>query len=150
MQGGTEVATAAQQKSHQSCRFYVEISGVTQAVFTEVSGLSLEVATEDVEEGGHNAFVHRMPGRCKVGNLVLKRGMTKSNDLLKWHMQFASGKVERRHVSVIVYNPDGSESMRWNFTNAFPVKWTGPQFKADDTGTAIESMELAHEGFELG
>lgn len=144
-----EMATAAPEKAHQSCRFYVEIEGVTHAVFTEVSGLSLEVATEDVEEGGRNGFVHRMPGRCKIGNLVLKRGMTKSNELLKWNLDMSQGKLKPRHVSVIVYNPDGSESMRWNFTNAYPVKWTGPQFKADDTGTAIESMELAHEGFTL-
>jgi phage tail-like protein len=142
--------TGAPEKTHQSCRFYVEIEGVTEAVFTEVTGLSMEVATEDVEEGGRNDFVHRMPGRCKVGNLVLKRGMTKSNALLKWSIEVSQGTLKPRHISVIVYNVDGSESLRWDFLSAYPVKWTGPQFKADDVGTAIESMELAHEGFTLG
>jgi phage tail-like protein len=143
------MATAAPENPHPSCRFYVEVEGVTHAVFTEVSGLSVEVATEDVEEGGNNGFVHRMPGRCKIGNLVLKRGMTKSNDFLKWNMDVAQGKIEPRNLSLIVYNVDGTEAMRWNFIKTFPVKWTGPQLKADDTGTAIESMELAHEGFTL-
>ena len=144
------MGTASVGPAHSACRFYVNIEGITQAVFSEVSGLSLEVATEDVEEGGRNDFVHRMPGRCKVGNLVLKRGMTKSNDFLKWHLDVAQGNIKPRTLSLIVYHVDGSESIRWNFINAFPVKWTGPQFKADDTGAAIESLELAHEGFNLG
>jgi phage tail-like protein len=136
--------------TQSACRFYVEFAGTTQAVFTEVSGLSVEVTTEDVEEGGHNDFVHRLPGRCKVGNLVLKRGFTKSNDFLKWNLDVAQGTIQRRNISVIIYNVDGSESMRWNFLNTYPVKWTGPQFKTDDTGAAVESLELAHEGFNLG
>jgi phage tail-like protein len=133
-----------------ACRFYVEVEGITQAVFTEVSGLGVEVATEDVEEGGNNSFVHRVPGRCKVGNLTLKRGLTKSNDFLKWNLKVAQGEIQRRNLSVIVYNVDGTESMRWNFLNAYPVKWTGPQLKADDVGSAVESLELAHTGFTLG
>ena len=39
--------------------------------------------------------------------------------------------------------------MRWNFLNAFPVKWVGPQFTADSTTLAIESVELAHEGLTV-
>ncbi len=144
------MATAPVGPAHTACRFYVTIEGIAQAVFTEVNGLTVEVATEDVEEGGRNDFVHRVPGRCKVSNVVLKRGLTKSNDFLKWHLDVAQGKVNPRSVSIIVYDVDGSESLRWNFINAYPVKWTGPQFRASDNGAAIESLELAHEGFSLG
>jgi phage tail-like protein len=133
-----------------ACRFYVKIGGATQAVFTEVSGLGIEMAVEEVEEGGNNGFVHRLPGRCKVGNLTLKSGMTKSNEFLKWILDVGRGKIVKQHLSIILYKPDGKESIRWEFTNAFPIKWTGPQFKADETASAIESLELAHEGFELG
>jgi phage tail-like protein len=132
-----------------SCRFYVQVEGVAQAVFTEVSGLAMEMTVEDVEEGGNNGFVHRLPGRCKVSNLTLKRGMTTSNDFFKWSMNVASGKIERKNVSVILYNLDGSEALRWTFEGAYPVKWTGPQFKADDTTVAIETVELAHEGMKI-
>lgn len=134
-----------------SCRFYVQIEGVAQAVFTELSGLSIEMTVEDVEEGGHNDFVHRLPGRGKVSNLTLKRGLTTSNDFLKWMTGNVTGtKFKTAHVSVILFNPDGTEGMRWNFNNAYPVKWSGPQFKADDTAIAIESVEFAHEGLSLG
>jgi len=133
-----------------SCRFYVEVDSKKEAVFTEVSGLSMEMTLEDIEEGGNNEFVHRMPGRCKVGNLTLKRGMTTSNDFLQWSVKVAQGTIEKKHVSVVLYNVDGTESMRWNFDNAYPVNWSGPQFKADDTAVAVETIELAHEGMKVG
>jgi phage tail-like protein len=131
-------------------RFYVEIGGVNQAVFSEASGLSVEVVLEDVEEGGHNEFVHRLPGRCKVGNLTLKRGLTHSNDFLKWSLQVAAGTVERKNVSVVLYRTDGKEELRWELLEAFPVKWSGPQFKADDNAAAIETVEFTHRGLKLG
>jgi phage tail-like protein len=131
-------------------RFYVEIDGVNQAVFSEAAGLSVEIGLDDVEEGGHNEFVHRLPGRSKVGNLTLKRGLTKSNDFLKWSLKVAAGTVERKNLSVVLYKPDGTEEMRWELIEAFPVKWTGPQFKADDNTAAIETVEFAHRGLKLG
>lgn len=133
-----------------ACRFYVEIDGVSKAVFSEVSGLGMEVVVEDVEEGGNNGFVHRLPGRCKIGNLTLKRGLTNSKDFLKWCFDMAQGKISPKEITVIMYNVDGSAAMQWTFHKAFPVKWTGPQFKADDATVAIESMELAHDGFAIG
>jgi phage tail-like protein len=133
-----------------ACRFYVEVDNKKEAVFTEVSGLSMEMTLEDIEEGGNNEFVHRMPGRCKVGNLTLKRGMTVSNQFLQWSVKVSQGTIEKKHVSVVLYNIDGTEAMRWNFDNAYPVKWSGPQFKADDTAVAIETVELAHEGMRVG
>ncbi len=133
-----------------ACRFYVQVDGVSQAVFSEVSGLGMEVTVEDVEEGGNNAFVHKLPGRCKVGNVTLKRGLTNSKDFLRWSYNMAYGTIEPKQVTVIMYNVNGKEAMRWTFNRAFPVKWTGPQFKADDASVAIESIELAHDGFEIG
>jgi len=133
-----------------ACRFYVEIDHKKQAVFTEVSGLGMELVVEDVEEGGQNGYVHRLPGRCKIGNLTLKRGMTVSNEFFNWMTTMARGTIEKKHVSVILYNPNGTPAMRWDFENAYPVKWTGPQFKADDNAVAVETVEFAHEGMKLG
>ena len=132
-----------------SCRFYVEVDEGWQAVFTELSGLGIETVVEEVEEGGNNEYVHRLPGRCKVGNLTLKRGITTSNEFLKWSLDVARGTITKKHVSVVMFNPDGSVAVRWDFLNAYPIKWSGPQFKADDTTIAIETVELAHEGMKV-
>ena len=137
-------------EAQPACRFYVEIGGMAQAVFTEVGGLQMETDVTELEEGGNNGFIHRLPGRTKMGNLTLKRGMAGSNEFFKWYQQIALGKIERRNLSVIMYNPAGEEVTRWDFMNAYPVKWIGPQLTADGTAVAIETLELAHEGLKLG
>ena len=135
---------------HTARRFYVEIEGHPQAVFTEVSGLQVEMQVMEYQEGGNNGFIHRLPGPTKISNLVLKRGLTTSNEFFKWCMDVTTRTVSRRHVSVLLYDTQGQEVVRWNFHNAYPVKWVGPQFTATSQATAIETLELAHDGLELG
>jgi phage tail-like protein len=137
---------------HAANRFYVEVGATKgtsdfQAVFSEVSGLQVEMQTTDFEEGGENNFVHKLPGRMKVSNVTLKRGLVRSNEFLRWLMNAALVKpMDRRNVSIVLFDQAGHTVMRWNFLRAFPVKWVGPQFTADSTTIAIESVELAHEG----
>ena len=131
-----------------NCRFYVRIGNETQAVFTEVSGLQVETTVQDYEEGGNNAFTHRLPGRSKVGNLTLKRGITQGNEFFKWYADIAAGRtgIKRKNVSLVVFNPAGQVVAQWDFEGAFPVKWVGPQLVADGTALAVETLELAHSG----
>jgi phage tail-like protein len=138
--------TAARgEGGHAACRFYVEMgkagAKAVQAVFTEVSGLQIEMQVTEYEEGGTNNFIHKLPGRLKVSNVTLKHGITRSNDFLSWCLS-----IERRNVSVVMYDVAGAAVMRWNFTDAYPVKWVGPQFTADSTAMAIETIEIAHRG----
>ena len=137
--------------AYSSNRFYVSIEGVTgeQALFTEASGLQLEIEVFEYTEGGVNSFVHKLPGRTKVGNLTLKRGMTNSKAFLEWISNVALGKIERKNVSIVMFNAKGDELMRWNYDGMYPVKWTGPQYEASGNAAAIESLELAHSGLQL-
>ena len=138
------------EETISSGRFYVFIDDKEQAIFTEVSGLEVQMEVQEYAEGGNNAFVHQLPGRTKIGRLTLKRGMTFSNDFLLWQMQIASGDIQRRHVSVAIFDLSGTELMRWNFDNAYPVKWSGPALNATGDAVAVETLELAHEGMRLG
>src|SRR2546430_2647864 len=114
-----------QSDAHAACRFYVEIgkgkgSKEIQAVFTELSGLQVEMVTTDYEEGGTNNFVHRLPGRLKVGNITLKRGLTRSNAFLNWCMGAALEKpMDRRNVTVAMYDVAAQPVIRWHFLRAF-------------------------------
>jgi len=129
-----------------NCRFYVKIDGMASAVFTEMSGLQVETVVTEYEEGGNNGFVHRLPGRTKVGNVTLKRGIVASNEFFNWYSEILNGKLKFRHVDVQVFDAEGKELAKWSFANAFPVKWIGPQLAADGKNAAIETLELAHEG----
>lgn len=137
---------AASVDGHANCRFYVEIGNDTQAVFTEMSPLQFETTVTEVEEGGSNGFVHRLPGRTKVGNLTLKRGLTGSNALYAWYLEILQGKFSTRNVTVTVFDAAGDEVTHWEFLGAFPVKWTGPQLSAEGRAAAVETVEFAHAG----
>jgi phage tail-like protein len=136
---------------YPSGRFYVSIdgSGIESALFTEVSGLQLEIDTFEYTEGGVNDFTHRLPGRVKGNLLTLKRGITKKNEFLKWLSDIAIGKIKRRTMTIILYDLKGTQIQRWDFNNVYPTKWSGPQFTATSTGVAIESVEFAHGGMAL-
>lgn len=130
-------------------RFYVQIGGETQGVFTEVSGLQVELEIMDYREGGNNGFVHRLPGFTKMGNLSLKRGIVRKNDFYTWFMQIASGQFVSKNLSLVMCDVEGSPVITWNFTNAYPVKWIGPHFQASEAAVAVETLELAHEGITV-
>jgi phage tail-like protein len=138
------------QEAYASNRFYVEINGIKEAVFTEVGGLQVETAFFDYEEGGNNGHVHRLPGRVKASNLTLKRGISRFNDFFKWQAEVTKGKIGRRNISVVMFDVQGKELMRWHFLGAYPVKWVGPQFNATTSTAVIETLELAHDGIDMG
>ena len=58
--------------------------------------------------------------------------------------------AKRKNGSIIVLDRAGRETVRWNFVNAWPAKWTGPSFNAEGNDVAIETLELAHEGLVKG
>lgn len=132
-----------------SNRFYVQIDDVIQAVFAEVSGLQIETEVVEYREGGNNGFVHCLPGATRVGRITLKQGLVASSALFAWYARVTLGKIDRRHMSIIVYSPAGEETARWNFINAYPIRWVGPTLSADNSIAMVETVELAHEGIEL-
>lgn len=129
-----------------NAKYWVEYAGIQEAGFTEVSGLEAEIEVFEYQEGGNNLFTHKLAGRVKYPNVILKRGITTSDDLYIWFSVGAMGKVDRRNISIVLYDQDGSEVRRWNLTMAYPVKWTGPSFQSSSSSIAIESLELAHSG----
>lgn len=134
--------------------FLFEVDGTEIGWFMEVTGLEVTVETQQVEEGGQNAFVHQLPGRMTWPNLRLKRGVTKNDTLLAWlnrssGEQFAASgnKLARSTAALTLLGPDGKRLRAWEFDGAFPVKWTGPTFAVDSNDAAVEELEITHHGF---
>jgi phage tail-like protein len=131
-------------------RFRVEIDGITVAGFSEVSGLQVETETEQYEEGGVNDFVHYLPGRTKYQHITLKHGLTGADELWQWYQDVAAGRFLRKNGAIILMDTTGEDAWRWNFSNAYPVKWTGPELRADSNTVAFETIELVHHGIKKG
>jgi phage tail-like protein len=140
--------TAERTDPYLNCSFLVEIRGLVVAGFSEVSGLQADTQTEDYREGGVNDFVHKLPKETTYNNITLKRGITDSDVLWKWHQDVVSGKVERKSVYLVLLDSERNEKWRWNLVDAYPVKWVGPDFKADSSAVALESLELVHNGIQ--
>jgi phage tail-like protein len=131
-------------------RYYVEVEGIIDTEFSECSGLSMEREVKIVAEGGVNDFVHVLPGRVKYSNIILRNGITYSRELWRWFRQgIYSGKVERLNMSIILGNAEGKKVKHWDVIGAYPVKWSGPELRADSEIAAIETVELAHHGLDL-
>jgi phage tail-like protein len=127
--------------------FAVEIEGLVAGGFSEVSGLEVELEVQDYREGGVNSFIHKRAGPAKYSsNLILKRGMTDNMVLWNWYWNAVQGIIDRKNVSILLLDQAGQEVVRWNFEQAYPVKWTGPDLRATANEVAIESLELAHKG----
>ncbi len=129
--------------------FGVEVQGVITGYFTECSGLGSEqeiVEHKVITETGQEV-VMKLPGRLKWENITLKRGITSSMDIWNWRKQVEDGNVDaaRHNGSVIMYNQQLAPVARWNFENAWPVKVSGPQPKADSNEIGVEELTIAHE-----
>ncbi|MEW6211588.1 MAG: phage tail protein [Acidobacteriota bacterium] len=131
---------------YQVFNFMVEIEGILAGGFSECSGLQVETETLDYREGGLNEYVHRFAGPTKYPPLILKHGLTQIDGLWSWHQDVVAGKIKRRNGTIYLLNKQRLPVMWWDFKEAFPVKWTGPELNANSGNVAVESVELAHRG----
>ena len=128
----------------------------SDAGFQEVSGISVTMETEQIQEGGQNRFTHKVPGRTNYEDLVLKRGlMVRSSALADWCTKIFKDNLTRRvepktiKVSLLDANTDSREPiMTWQFINAYPIKWDISPFDARKSEIVIESITFAYQYFE--
>jgi phage tail-like protein len=128
-------------------RFTVKIPDVdTIGHFNRCDGLELSFELYEYREGGMNDFVHHLPGGLRYPNLVLTRGLTNEQALLKW---FWTTHTQAERKEILVTLGDGTVSRSWTFNEAFPVRWTGPQIESNGSAVATESLEIAHSGLKM-
>lgn len=142
------MATGQRVDPYRNFSFLVEIDGITQAGFSDCSGFGASTDPVEYREGGETKTVRKLPGLTKYTNITLKWGLTDSRDLYDWYRDVVNGKIERKSGSIILLDLEGNEKVRWNFFDAWPTKWDGPDFTAKGNDVAIETLELAHEKVE--
>jgi phage tail-like protein len=127
----------------------VTFAGMPTAYFHSVSGLSIDIEVVEYREGGANETTRKLPGRVKYPNLVLKRGFSGAGDLQKWAFRIAGGVPEPKNGTIIIFDQQHHPVATYTFTNAWPTKWSAPEFDASSNEVAIETLEIAHEGLRL-
>lgn len=139
------MATGTRTDPYRGFNFLVEIDGITQAGFQEVSGLDANTDAVDYREGTDPNHVRKLTGLNTFSPITLKRGITDSDELWKWRQTVIDGKTQRRNGSIVLRDENGTDKIRWNFSEAWPSKWSGPAFNSTSTAIAIETLEITHE-----
>jgi len=135
--------------------FKVEVIGLSKPVdddmrFSEVGGLSVELATEEVPEGGENRFVQKYPTRAKFPELVLKRGLLKGSGIRAWIEDCISHQdITTRSVDVTLLNDKHLPLLTWHLANAYPTKWSVGDLSASANAIAVESLQLFYQYFTI-
>jgi phage tail-like protein len=133
---------------HFKVEFKLDGAREPDARFQEVSGLSAELGTEEILEGGENRFAHRLPTRPKYTNLVLKRGLLRDSRLIDWFRDALEGfSFEPVEVLVKLLNEAGDPLVSWSVVNARPAKWSLSDFRAQDGAVLVETIELCYDYF---
>jgi phage tail-like protein len=131
----------------------IEIDGLTLAQFKEVSGLSVEVQVIEHKENkpGGLPIIKKLPGPVKYGDIVLKRGTTDDDQFWSWHQEVREGRIDsaRRNFSIVLYDYEYGEKVRFNFTNGWPSKVSVNQLQAGGSDVAVEECTIVHEGLEV-
>jgi phage tail-like protein len=80
----------------------------------------------------------------------MKKGMFKDDKKL-WEMynKIKMNTFERQNVVISLLDEANGVAMSWDLKNSFPVKMSIADLKADANEAAVETLELAHEGFNL-
>ena len=130
--------------------FQVEWGG-TKIGFSEVSGLDVETEIIEYRDGASPEYSKiKMPGMKKFSNITMKRGVFQSdNDYFTWWNTTSLNKVQRRDITISLLNENHEPMMVWKVKNAWPAKIKSTDLKADGNETAIESIEIAHEGLSI-
>ncbi len=130
--------------------YSIVIDGITRAGFSEVSAAEWSTDPIEYREGTDAVMtVSKMPGLSKYGPITLKWGMSSDKEFTDWVLKISAGEIERKTVTIECKDDANKETVAsWEVINAWPSKYTAPDFKADANEAAFESIEMAHEGFK--
>ncbi|MFK7880965.1 phage tail protein [Roseobacter sp.] len=123
----------------------------TELAFQEVSGLDIETQPLEYRAGNNPVFsTIKMPGMLKTGNITMKKGVfVKDNAIWDWFAEIKMNTIKRKALTISLLDEAQAPTMVWKVQNAFPVKVTGTDLKAEGNEVAVESIEIAHEGFVI-
>ncbi|MCW4031190.1 MAG: phage tail protein [Candidatus Bathyarchaeota archaeon] len=144
------MSSGKRQDPYRNFRFQIEIDGEVHAGF---SVATIPDTTSDVveyREGNEPAYLRKLPGLTKHGNLTLKHGIANSLEIYNWLKLVKQGKIAsaRKNITIILKDEKGNDAARWAFSGAWPSKYDAPDLTAKGNDVAIETLEISFEMME--
>lgn len=119
--------------------------------FTEVSGLSVEMQTEEIEEGGANCYKHHVPKEYKYSQLTCKRALIpfSNSSLTLWVDNILNGnsvsEIVPHDANLSLKSALGIPLASWSLQGLFPVKWSISDFNAMKNELVIETFVFSYK-----
>lgn len=131
-------------------RFRLEIGGITQGNFSEVTIGETTTDAVDYREGTDPSHMRKLDGLTKFGNITLKWGVTDSTELHDWHKAIVTGQIQsnRKQVAIVVQDESGTDKARFAVSEAWPMKYQPSGLNGKGNEVFVELLELVNEGIE--
>ena len=131
---------------HGRFRYKVEIDGLDAGGFSEVTGFDASIDVMEYREGDMVQTPMKIPGLKKYGNITLRQGLVDSTVLYDWITEGINAAVSRKTITITLLDEEEAPAASWQVINAWPTRYTAPDFNASSSEVAIETLEVAHEG----
>lgn len=138
-------------------RFQVVVQDVDLGGWATCKGLLVDFKHDVIREGGVYDSVTIIPERVLYTPITLTRAMNPADSaavqswlqtvVRQWYSDSSDGSYTDRTATVTLLDAHQNPVMAWGLRNVYPLKWRGPDLDAHAGSVAIETLELAHEGF---
>ena len=117
--------------------------------FQEVSGLSVDMEFEALNEGGENRFAHQLPTKTQYSDLVLKRGKFLGSGILHWAREaIEEYKFKPTNVMISLLNEQHMPLYNWYVIKAIPKQLAISGINAMSSEIVVESLTLKYQYFK--
>ncbi|HEY0638291.1 MAG TPA: phage tail protein [Pseudonocardiaceae bacterium] len=140
-----------------STRFRVVVQDVDLGGWATCRGLLVDFRHEMLKEGGHYDGFTIMPDRVLYSPISLSRAMNATDSaavhgwlqrvVREWYADSGDGGYTDHTAQITLLDAHQETVMTWRLRNVYPLKWRGPDLDAQAGNVAIETLDLAHEGF---
>ena len=138
-------------------RFKVVVQDVDLGGWATCRGLLADFKQEVIREGGHYDSFTIIPDRVLYNPITLTRAMNSADSgavqswlqrvVREWYADSSDGGYSDHTAQITLLDAGQAAVMTWSLRNVYPLRWRGPDLDASSGHIAIETLELAHEGF---
>lgn len=135
-------------ESIRKFRFKIECDGVQKGGFSEVSGVDLSTLVIGYGEKEPTAS-GQLSNQVKYIKIILRGGAI-DQYIYSWVRDGIQGTIEPKSLILNAYGDEDADTTiaSWTIENAWPAKYTAPDFNAAGGGIAVELLELGYESIK--
>lgn len=132
-------------------RFLVRVNdpngGTEFGSWTQVQGLEVTWDIADYRAGDHGNHRWLFRGATKYQPVKMTRAACADSKKIKDWLDKSSYSSKPNDFSISLLDTEGNHIMDWELRSGLLQKWAIVGFEANSSKIALETLELAHDGF---